>query len=51
MNMDLKKIFFFIIIWALTINSNLKDDTLDIKEILEIIKKDLRNLYREVYSE
>ena len=51
MNMDLKKIFFIIIIWALTINSNLKAETLDIKEILAIIQKDLRTLERAVYSE
>ncbi len=51
MNMDLKKIFFFIIIWVLTINSNLKAETLDVKEILEIIQKDLRTLERAVYSE
>ena len=47
---DFKKILFFII-WPLTITSNLKADTSDIKEILEIIQKDLRTLERAVYSE
>jgi len=48
----MKKIFFFIIICSLGITShNLKAETLDIKEILEIIQKDLRTLERAVYSE
>ncbi len=51
MNKDLKKIFFFIIILPLGIISNLKAETTDIKEILEIIQKDLRTLERAVYSE
>ena len=51
MNADLNKILFFIIIWPLAIVSNLKAETLDIKEILEIIQKDLRTLERAVYSE
>ena len=51
MNVDLNKILFFIIIWPLAIVSNLKAETLDIKEILEIIQKDLRTLERAVYSE
>ena len=51
MNVDLNKIIFFIIIWPLAIVSNLKAETLDIKEILEIIQKDLRTLERAVYSE
>ncbi len=46
----LKKILFFII-WPLAIISNLKAETTDIKEILEIIQKDLRTLERAVYSE
>jgi len=50
MNIDFKKIF-FIIIWPLTTISNLKAENLDIKEILEIIQKDLRTLERAVYSE
>jgi len=48
---DLKKILFFIIIWLLAIISNLTAETTDIKEILEIIQKDLRTLERAVYSE
>jgi len=51
MNANLNKILFFIIIWPLAIISNLKAETLDIKEILEIIQKDLRTLERAVYSE
>ena len=51
MHKDLKKILFFIIIWPLAIVSNLKAETADIKEILEIIQKDLRTLERAVYSE
>ena len=51
MHKDLKKILFFIIIWPLAIISNLKAETADIKEILEIIQKDLRTLERAVYSE
>ena len=50
MHKDLKKIFFFII-WPLAIIPNLKAETADIKEILEIIQKDLRTLERAVYSE
>mgnify|MGYP001466824209 CR=1 FL=1 len=51
MNINLKKIFIFIFIWPLIIFSNLKAETLEIKEILEIIQKDLRTLERAVYSE
>ena len=51
MHKDLKKILFFIIIWPLAIISNLKAETADIKEILEIIQQDLRTLERAVYSE
>ena len=50
MHKYLKKIFCFII-WPLAIISNLKAETADIKEILEIIQKDLRTLERAVYSE
>jgi len=46
-----KKIFFFITFFILTNISNLKAETLDIKEVLEIIQKDLRTLERAVYSE
>ena len=46
----MKKLFFFIVL-AISIISNLKADTVDIKEILEIIQKDLRTLERAVYSE
>ena len=51
MKVDFKKIFFLIIIFSLPFNSNLKAETLEIKEILEIIQKDLRTLERAVYSE
>ena len=51
MNINLKKIFFFIFIFPLVIISNLDAETLDIKEVLEIIQKDLRTLERAVYSE
>ena len=51
MSTNLNKILFFIIVWPLAIVSNLKAETLDIKEILEIIQKDLRTLERAVYSE
>ena len=51
MHKDLKKILFFIIIWPLAIIPNLKAETADIKEILEIIQQDLRTLERAVYSE
>ena len=51
MHKDLKKILFIIIIWPLAIISNLKAETADIKEILEIIQKDLRTLERAVYSD
>ena len=51
MNINLKKIFFFIFIYPLVAIPNLNAETLDIKEILEIIQKDLRTLERAVYSE
>ena len=51
MKVDFKKIFFLIIIFLFSINSNIKAETLQIKEILEIIQKDLRTLERAVYSE
>ncbi len=51
MNIDLRKIFCFTVIWILLIISNIKAETLDIKEILENIQKDLRTLERAVYSE
>ena len=51
MKVDLKKIFLFIIIWSLANISNLKAETSGIKEILEVIQKDLRTLERAVYSE
>ena len=46
-----KKIFFFITFFILTNISYLKAETLDIKDVLEIIQKDLRTLERAVYSE
>ena len=51
MYLHLKKIFFFITFCILANISNLKAETLDIKEVLEIIQKDLRTLERAVYSE
>ena len=45
-----KKIVLFIIS-PLLIISNLNAETTDIKEILEVIQKDLRTLERAVYSE
>ena len=51
MYLHLKKIFFFITFYILANISNLKAETLDIKEVLEIIQKDLRTLERAVYSE
>ena len=51
MNLNFKKIFLLIIIFSLTVISNLKAETLDIKEILKIIQQDLRTLERAVYSE
>jgi len=47
---DLKKIFIFFIC-PLLISSNLNAETVNIKEVLEIIQKDLRTLERAVYSE
>ena len=38
-------------IWPLAIIPNLKAETADVKEILEIIQQDLRTLERAVYSE
>ena len=51
MHKDLKKIFFFIIVWSLAVIPNLKAESTDFKEILEIIQQDLRTLERAVYSE
>ena len=51
MYLHLKKIFFFITFCILANISILKAETLDIKEVLEIIQKDLRTLERAVYSE
>jgi hypothetical protein len=51
MHRYLKKILFFIFFCPLSIFTNLNAETSDIKEILEIIQKDLRTLERAVYSE
>jgi len=51
MHKYLKKIFFIIIVWPLAVIPNLKAETADTKEILEIIQQDLRTLERAVYSE
>ena len=51
MYLHLKKIFFFITFCLLANISILKAETLDIKEVLEIIQKDLRTLERAIYSQ
>jgi len=48
---DLKKVLFVIIIFSLSTISNLSAETIDFREILETIQKDLRTLERAVYSE
>ena len=47
----LKKLLVFIITFTVFFVSATNSETLDIKEILEIIQKDLRTLERAVYSE
>ena len=47
----LKKLTFFFLILPLVNVNYAKSETTDIKEILEIIQKDLRTLERAVYSE
>ena len=51
MYINLKKIIFFIAVFFLSTTNHLFSDSSDIKEILEIIQKDLRTLERAVYSE
>jgi tol-pal system protein YbgF len=51
MYFNLKKLIFFLTVFFLTINNYSLADTTDIKEVLEIIQKDLRTLERAVYSE
>tara|TARA_B100001250_G_scaffold189767_1_gene162992 strand:- start:1950 stop:2948 length:999 start_codon:yes stop_codon:yes gene_type:complete len=48
---SLNKILFLSLFFSLAILNYAKTETLDIKEILEIIQKDLRTLERAVYSE
>ena len=47
----LKKILFFSHLFFIALVANVNSETTDIKEILEIIQKDLRTLERAVYSE
>ena len=47
----LNKFLFLTLIFTLAIINFVKAETLDIKEVLEIIQKDLRTLERAVYSE
>ena len=51
MTFNLKKIFFILTIFFLTSFINSYAESLDIKETLEIIQKDLRTLERAIYSE
>ena len=51
MTFNLKKIFFILTIFFLTPFINSYAESLDIKETLEIIQKDLRTLERAIYSE
>ena len=51
MYFNLKKLIFFLTVFFLATNNYLLADTTDIKEVLEIIQKDLRTLERAVYSE
>ena len=46
-----KKILFFSHLFFIALVANVNSETTDIKEILEIIQKDLRTLERAVYSE
>jgi len=46
-----RKFIFFLTAFFLTTTNYLFADTTDIKEVLEIIQKDLRTLERAVYSE
>ena len=50
MNYNLKKFISFLTIFFLTTTNQLLANTIDIKEILEVIQKDLRTLERAVYS-
>ena len=51
MYINSRKVIFFLIVFLLTTINHLFADTTDIKEVLEIIQKDLRTLERAVYSE
>tara|TARA_B100001250_G_scaffold62945_1_gene49414 strand:+ start:7537 stop:8532 length:996 start_codon:yes stop_codon:yes gene_type:complete len=51
MYQHLKKFFNFFLVLPFAIITNVNSETADIKEILEIIQKDLRTLERAVYSE
>jgi len=51
MYINSRKFIFFLTVFFLTTTNHLFADTTDIKEILEIIQKDLRTLERAVYSE
>ena len=51
MHLHLKKLLYLFCIFTLALINVTKAETSDIKEILEIIQKDLRTLERAVYSE
>ena len=51
MYLNLKKTFVFLTVFFLSSINYLLADTNDIKEILNIIQKDLRTLERAVYSD
>ena len=51
MQKHLKNLLILIIVSSLSFFNNLNAETTDVKEILEIIQKDLRTLERAVYSE
>jgi len=51
MHLNLKKLLIFLTVFFLTTSNYLFADTSDIKEVLNIIQKDLRTLERAVYSE
>ena len=51
MHLNLKKLLIFLTVFFLTPSNYLFADTSDIKEVLNIIQKDLRTLERAVYSE
>ncbi len=51
MYINLRKLIFLLIVFFLTPINYVSADTINLKEVLEIIQKDLRTLERAVYSE